>query len=64
MISEERRREIAMFLKSRRNRVQPEDIGLPRGKRRRTPGLRREEVAAAAAVSTEWYKWLEQAREV
>jgi transcriptional regulator with XRE-family HTH domain len=64
MLSEERRRQIADFLKSRRMRRQPEELGLPRGHRRRTPGLRREEVAAAAGVSAEWYTWLEQAREV
>jgi transcriptional regulator with XRE-family HTH domain len=64
MLSDERRREIADFLKSRRTRRQPEELGLPRGRRRRTPGLRREEVAAAAGVSAEWYTWLEQAREV
>ena len=45
-------------------RRQPEELGLPRGRRRRTPGLRREEVATAAGVSAEWYTWLEQAREV
>jgi transcriptional regulator with XRE-family HTH domain len=64
MLSDERRREIADFLKTRRMRRQPEELGLPRGHRRRTPGLRREEVAAAAGVSAEWYTWLEQAREV
>jgi transcriptional regulator with XRE-family HTH domain len=64
MLSHERRREIADFLKTRRMRRQPEELGLPRGRRRRTPGLRREEVAAAAGVSAEWYTWLEQAREV
>jgi len=64
MLSEERRREIAEFLKTRRMRRQPEELGLPRGRRRRTPGLRREEVATAAGVSAEWYTWLEQAREV
>jgi transcriptional regulator with XRE-family HTH domain len=64
MLSTERRREIADFLKTRRMRRQPEELGLPRGRRRRTPGLRREEVAAAAGVSAEWYTWLEQAREV
>ena len=64
MLSEERRREIADFLKTRRMRRQPEELGLPRGRRRRTPGLRREEVAAAAGVSAEWYTWLEQARDV
>jgi transcriptional regulator with XRE-family HTH domain len=64
MLSEDRRREIADFLKTRRMRRQPEELGLPRGRRRRTPGLRREEVATAAGVSAEWYTWLEQAREV
>ena len=64
MLSEERRREIADFLRTRRTRRQPEEIGLPRGRRRRTPGLRREEVATAAGVSAEWYTWLEQAREI
>ena len=64
MLSDERRRAIAEFLKTRRMRRQPEELGLPRGRRRRTPGLRREEVAAAAGVSAEWYTWLEQARQV
>lgn len=64
MLSDDRRREIADFLRSRRMRRQPEELGLPRGRRRRTPGLRREEVAAAAGVSAEWYTWLEQARDV
>lgn len=64
MLSENRRREIASFLRTRRERLQPEQLGLPRGARRRTPGLRREEVAALAGVSTEWYTWLEQARDV
>jgi transcriptional regulator with XRE-family HTH domain len=64
VLSIERRGEIAAFLRVRRTRRQPEDVGLPRGRRRRTPGLRREEVAALAGVSAEWYTWLEQAREV
>jgi transcriptional regulator with XRE-family HTH domain len=64
VLSEDRRHEIATFLRSRRARLHPEQLGLPRGTRRRTPGLRREEVAALAGVSTEWYKWLEQARDV
>src|SRR5882724_12823960 len=64
VLSDERRRQIADFLKTRRMRRQPEELGLPRGRRRRTPGLRREEVATAAGVSAEWYTWLEQAREV
>jgi transcriptional regulator with XRE-family HTH domain len=64
VLSGDRRRELAMFLKARRARRQPEEIGLPRIGRRRTPGLRRGEVAAVAGVSTEWYTWLEQARDV
>ena len=63
-LSDDRRSEIAAFLRARRARLAPEQVGLPRGARRRTPGLLREEVAALAAVSPEWYKWLEQARNV
>lgn len=55
MLSVDRRREIAAFLRTRRARLQPEDVGMPRGARRRTPGLRREEVAVLAGVSPEWY---------
>ena len=44
--------------------IQPEDVGLPSGGRRRTPGLRREEVAQLAGVGTTWYTWLEQGRDV
>ncbi|MEU6174539.1 helix-turn-helix transcriptional regulator [Streptantibioticus parmotrematis] len=56
------RRELAGFLRSRRERVTPSDVGLPAGARRRTPGLRREEVAQLAFISTEYYTRLEQAR--
>jgi hypothetical protein len=59
-----RRRELADFLRTRRAALRPEDVGLPDGGRRRTPGLRREEVALLAGVGTTWYTWLEQAREV
>src|ERR1051325_10177200 len=59
-----RRREAGVFLRSRRERLTPEDVGLPRGSRRRTPGLRREEVAMLAGVGTTWYTWLEQGRDV
>lgn len=58
------RGELADFLRSRRERIAPEDVGLPRGRRRRTPGLRREEVAALAGVGVSWYTWLEQGREI
>ncbi|RZT15107.1 helix-turn-helix protein [Kribbella sp. VKM Ac-2569] len=54
--------ELAAFLRSRRERVAPSDVGLPAGRRRRTPGLRREEVAQLAYISTEYYTRLEQAR--
>ncbi|MGI5452581.1 helix-turn-helix transcriptional regulator [Streptomyces sp. CA-249302] len=56
------RRELADFLRSRRERITPADVGLPTGPRRRTPGLRREEVAQLAFISTEYYSRLEQAR--
>lgn len=59
-----RRRELAEFLRSRRERRRPQDVGLPAGARRKTPGLRREEVATLAGVSVTWYTWLEQAREI
>ncbi|MFI9805608.1 helix-turn-helix transcriptional regulator [Streptomyces sp. NPDC052301] len=62
--SEIRRSELAAFLRSRRERITPEQVGLPRGARRRTPGLRREEVAQLSAVGVTWYTWLEQARDI
>jgi len=63
--SEERRlRELAEFLRVRRARLEPEEVGLPSRRRRRTPGLRREDVAERAGVSTAWYTSLEQGRPV
>jgi hypothetical protein len=59
-----RRRELAEFLRSRRARLRPEDVGLAPGARRRTPGLRREEVAQEAGVGVTWYTWLEQGRPI
>ncbi|MFI0778116.1 helix-turn-helix transcriptional regulator [Streptomyces sp. NPDC021212] len=59
-----RRTELAAFLRSRRERITPEQVGLPRGRRRRTPGLRREEVAQLSTVGVTWYTWLEQARDI
>ncbi|AIV39222.1 MULTISPECIES: helix-turn-helix transcriptional regulator [unclassified Curtobacterium] len=56
------KQELAAFLRARRERLRPEDVGLPSGTRRRTPGLRREEVAVLAHISTEYYVRLEQAR--
>ncbi len=54
--------ELGAFLRSRRHRLHPEDVGIPPGPRRRTPGLRREEVAVLAHISTEYYVRLEQGR--
>ncbi|MEU7881770.1 helix-turn-helix transcriptional regulator [Microbispora bryophytorum] len=59
-----RREELAAFLRTRRERIRPEDVGLPPGLRRRTPGLRREEVAQLAGVGVTWYTWLEQGRPI
>lgn len=61
--SPEQRRELGAFLSSRRARLQPAAFGLPDGPRR-TPGLRREEVAVLAGVSVSWYTWLEQGRDI
>ncbi|MBV9450447.1 MAG: helix-turn-helix domain-containing protein [Streptosporangiaceae bacterium] len=63
-VSEARRTELAAFLRSRRERISPEDVGLPAGQRRRTAGLRREEVAQLAGVGVTWYTWLEQGRPI
>lgn len=59
-----RRSELASFLRSRRERIRPEEVGLPAGGRRRTPGLRREEVAQLAGVGVTWFTWLEQGRDI
>src|SRR5262245_36493897 len=59
-----RRDELAQFLRSRRERLDPSDFGIAAGGRRRTAGLRREEIADAAGISTTWYVWLEQGRDV
>ncbi|MEV7772304.1 helix-turn-helix transcriptional regulator [Kitasatospora sp. NPDC086791] len=59
-----RRHELAAFLRSRRERISPDQVGLPMTGRRRTPGLRREEVAQLAAVGVTWYTWLEQGRDI
>jgi len=56
------KKELGAFLRSRRERLRPEDAGLPSGPRRRTPGLRREETAVLAHISTEYYVRLEQGR--
>ena len=54
---------LGTFLRARRRRLAPDDAGLPIGSRRRTPGLRREEVAARAGISTDYYARLEQGRQ-
>ena len=61
---ERRRAELGEFLKARRARLSPDDFGMPPGSRRRTPGLRREEVALLAGVGVTWYTWLEQGRQI
>jgi hypothetical protein len=63
-VAQGRRRELAGFLRSRRERIAPELVGLPPASRRRTPGLRREEVATLAGVGVTWYTWLEQGRDI
>jgi transcriptional regulator with XRE-family HTH domain len=60
----ERRHELAAYLRSRREGVTPHEVGLAPGLRRRTPGLRREEVAQLAGVGVTWYTWLEQGRPI
>jgi len=64
MNERERRQALADFLRKRRARLSPSAVGLPPGLRRRTPGLRREEVAQLANIGTSWYIWLEQGRDV
>jgi transcriptional regulator with XRE-family HTH domain len=63
-VNQIRRTELAAFLRSRRERISPEDVGLIAGSRRRTSGLRREEVAQLAGVGVTWYTWLEQGRPI
>jgi transcriptional regulator with XRE-family HTH domain len=60
----EQRRELGVFLRSRRERIRPDEVGFAPGGRRRTPGLRREEVAMLAGVGVTWYTWLEQGRDI
>lgn len=63
-MSEDSRRELAEFLRTRRARITPDSVGLPVGPRRRTAGLRREEVAVLAGLSPTWYAYLEQGRDI
>ncbi|WP_026677505.1 helix-turn-helix transcriptional regulator [Fictibacillus gelatini] len=64
MNNQTRLQALSSFLKSQRAKISPESVGLPAGIRRRTPGLRREEVAQLAGISTTWYTWLEQGRDI
>jgi transcriptional regulator with XRE-family HTH domain len=59
-----RRRELGEFLRVRRSHIRPEDVGISAQDRRRSPGLRREEVAVLANVSLSWYAWLEQGKNI
>lgn len=63
-MSLDRQHQFGLFLRACRERLTPQDVGLPNGGRRRTPGLRREEVALLAGVSVTWYTRLEQGRDV
>jgi transcriptional regulator with XRE-family HTH domain len=62
--SSEQRHELGEFVRAQRERLAPVEIGLPAGSRRRTPGLRREEVAQLCGLSATWYTWIEQGRDV
>ncbi|MHB8061634.1 MAG: helix-turn-helix transcriptional regulator [Ruminiclostridium sp.] len=62
--SKQRYKELGDFLKTRRAKILPSQVGLPEGTRRRTPGLRREEVASLAGVGLTWYTWIEQGRPI
>ncbi len=64
MMSDESRSELANFLRTRRSHLSPIEVGLPRTARRKTVGLRREEVAQLAGVGVTWYTWLEQGRDI
>ncbi|AIQ29594.1 DNA-binding protein [Paenibacillus sp. FSL P4-0081] len=64
MSNQNRLQALSDFLKSRRAAISPAAAGLLEGSRRRTPGLRREEVAQLAGVSNTWYTWLEQGRDI
>src|SRR6478752_10237677 len=64
MTMTDHRQELAEFLRGRREATRPDQVGLPAGRGRRTPGLRREEVAMLAGVSLTWYTWLEQGRRI
>jgi len=64
LLASDRAKVLGDFLRRVRGRVRPESVGLPSGARRRTPGLRREEVAQLCGISVTWYTWIEQGRDV
>ena len=64
MTDNELRSELANFLRTRRSQLSPVEVGLPRTARRKTAGLRREEVAQLTGVGVTWYTWLEQGRDI
>jgi transcriptional regulator with XRE-family HTH domain len=64
MGSLDQRRTLGDFLRAQREKLTPGAVGLPGGTRRRTPGLRREEVAQISGLSATWYTWIEQGRDV
>lgn len=59
-----RREQVRDLLRAARGRIEPSEVGLPGSQKRRSPGLRREDVAVLAGVSVKWYTWLEQGREI
>ncbi|MEW9552843.1 helix-turn-helix transcriptional regulator [Nonomuraea sp. NPDC050783] len=62
--NQSRRDQLKEFLRAKREGLRPADVGMPDAGRRRTPGLRREEVAVLAGVGVSWYTWLEQGRDI
>jgi transcriptional regulator with XRE-family HTH domain len=62
--SSEQRRALGDFVRAQRERTSPVSLGLSQGSRRRTPGLRREELAQLCGLSTTWFTWIEQGRDV
>lgn len=64
MASTRQREELAKFLRAHRAALTPQVVSVPAGRRRKTPGLRREEVAQLADVGVTWYTWLEQGRDI
>jgi len=62
--SKQRYKELGDFLKTRRAKILPSQVGLPKGTPRRTPGLRREEVASLSGIGLTWYTWIEQGRPI